>query len=128
MGVVRRGEGHWKDEMKLLPPALTDLVNNVKSFFSPATLFSGPKHSEKKIVPTAEGKEEEMKGTYQRYMEWELNRPSTALYSTDKNDSMPLRGHLKQRKGVQCFERHRYSPLQHWRVFFSNRYHAQDKR
>ena len=59
---MRRGEGHWKDEMKVLPPALTDLVNNVKSFFSPATLFSGPKHNEKKIVPTAEGKEEEMKG------------------------------------------------------------------
>ncbi len=67
VGVVRRGEGHWKDEMKTLPPALSDIVDNVKSFFSPVTLLLKSK-TEKvapiKDGPTAEEKKEELQGVY----------------------------------------------------------------
>ena len=64
---MRRGEGHWKDEMKTLPPALSDIVNNVKSFFSPAALFS--KSKTQKVAPenngpTVDEKEEQMKCKY----------------------------------------------------------------
>lgn len=67
VGVVRRGEGHWKDEMKTLPPALSDIVNNVKSFFSPATLFFKSKTEKiapEKDGPTAVEREDQMKGKH----------------------------------------------------------------
>lgn len=48
-GVVRRGLGHWKDDMKVLPPALGDLLSNVSSFFSSFNMSSP---SKKKVAPT----------------------------------------------------------------------------